>query len=605
MSLWLAMRSLCGVLLLAGTMIQAQGQEPAEEPSQSQVEQLPATTDHSPANAPATVHGVVRNAATGEGVPRALVSIEGDASAGTLTDGEGRFEFTGVPLGPQIFEVQKPGFYDPGAIGVRSGKPSENVAHNVFVAVEMPDLDFTLVPAGSIHGQLQLSTGDPAGNFWVSLLRQVVQHGRSEWAMIRSYHTDSEGFYRFGGLPDGIYSVHVASQLESVPATVLIEAGRVGDVPRSGYPATYYPDSRQLASAGRIRLAPGEQAVANIYLVLEPFYTVTATVPDTKGGIQAVESELVSSQKTGSPDLMILDSENHFLYDRATYDPITHTVQAVLPNGNYAFAVSLPESSPPAAGELRSAQGARHPAYLAGLKQFSVAGHAVRDLQIPLSSPRSYPLHLKAQTSGMAQSGTIPPEGMSSAVAVRLGNAGEALVEPDHGWNALKDGPDDIELMRVPLFTYWVHTIVYGKGLCAGALSANGVNLSREPLVLSLSGPSAPIELAVRNDCAQLNLILPAAASVLVPGIEPVYTVYVVPDFDTTENVEPLTLRPSSGGSMTVPKLTPGNYHVYTFTTPMELEYRNPAAMAQLSVAGQGVTLAPGEAGSLLLEVPR
>ena len=64
-------------------------------------------------------------------------------------------------------------------------------------------------------------------------------------------------------------------------------------------------------------------------------------------------------------------------------------------------------------------------------------------------------------------------------------------------------------------------------------------------------------------------------------------------------------LRPSSGGSMTVPKLTPGNYHVYTFTTPMELEYRNPAAMAQLSVAGQGVTLAPGEAGSLLLEVPR
>jgi hypothetical protein len=112
------------------------------------------------------------------------------------------------------------------------------------------------------------------------------------------------------------------------------------------------------------------------------------------------------------------------------------------------------------------------------------------------------------------------------------------------------------------------------------------------------------MELTVRNDCAQLNLSLPASAAALVPGIEPVYTVYVVPDFDTTADVQPVTLRPSSGGSLTVEGLTPGDYHVYTFAAPLELEYRNPAAMGQLPARGQPVTLTPGDAENLVLEAP-
>src|SRR5215470_11745443 len=58
------------------------------------------------ANLPrATIHGMVKNAATGEPLPRALVRIEGDAVSGALTDGDGRFEISGVPLGPQAFQV--------------------------------------------------------------------------------------------------------------------------------------------------------------------------------------------------------------------------------------------------------------------------------------------------------------------------------------------------------------------------------------------------------------------------------------------------------------------------------------------------------------------
>jgi hypothetical protein len=158
--------------------------------------------------------------------------------------------------------------------------------------------------------------------------------------------------------------------------------------------------------------------------------------------------------------------------------------------------------------------------------------------------------------------------------------------------------------MLAPPYDFWVHTLVMGKGLCAGAFQANGPDLAREPLTLSFSGSSSSAEFSVRGDCATLNISLPQALSAFVPGVEPFYTVYIVPDFDTTEDVEPQTLRPSSGGSSSVDSLTPGSYHVYTFATPVELEYRNPSAMAQLGVPGQSVTLAPGATANLVLQVP-
>src|SRR4051812_1597334 len=110
-----------------------------------------------------TVHGVVRNAATGEPLARALVRIEGDAVTGSLTDGEGRFDIAGVPLGPQAFQVMKPGFIDEIAAGA-GGPPTvvngaSNSEHNVYVAADMPELGFRLAPTNAIRGQVELSTG--------------------------------------------------------------------------------------------------------------------------------------------------------------------------------------------------------------------------------------------------------------------------------------------------------------------------------------------------------------------------------------------------------------------------------------------------------------
>jgi hypothetical protein len=86
-------------------------------------------------------------------------------------------------------------------------------------------------------------------------------------------------------------------------------------------------------------------------------------------------------------------------------------------------------------------------------------------------------------------------------------------------------------------------------------------------------------------------------------GEEPFYTVYVVPDFDSTVDVVPQTLRPSTGGRIKLAGLTPGNYHVYAFTRPTALAYRDRAVLA--SLPSQAVTLAPGSDAELTLEAPQ
>jgi hypothetical protein len=96
---------------------------------------------------------------------------------------------------------------------------------------------------------------------------------------------------------------------------------------------------------------------------------------------------------------------------------------------------------------------------------------------------------------------------------------------------------------------------------------------------------------------------LPANAAQMAGGEEPFYTVYVVPDFDTTEDVVPQTLRPSSGGKITLEGLTPGSYHVYAFDKPVALAYRERAALEGLSNPGQAVELSPDSSINLMLEI--
>ena len=582
---------------------QATGQNSSQEPDPAQ--SPPNEPEKAPAASVATVAGVVRNGATGEPLPRSLVRIEGEADTGALTDGEGRFEIPGVPLGPQTFRLLKPGYLDRPYATEEIGYQSDGPAHSVLVASAMPELNFALSPTSSIHGHIELSTGDPAQGLTVTLMKQVVRDGRAVWAQDATTRTNGDGAYRFAGLPDGVYVVYTQATIESEPAVTVVAPGSGQKVARSGYPSVFFPEAREFTGASRIHLTGGQQAEANLSLTLETFYMVTATAFAPNG--RPYGDNMTADNLSALLSPQVLDASGHRLAYSAQYDAATHTVQASLPDGTYTLLV---EAAPDEVVEMSAARrplrpGAKQP-YLAGFVEFSVAGHAVANLRIPLSPIPSWPIRLSAaRAAGQAGQSPIAGQGLQNLITVAASDASDAPSDTGGtGATAEPAGTDLLELNSAGPGSYWIDTQVNDRSLCVGSFTAGGINLARETLNLALAAAAPPMELTLRDDCAKLALELPQALAAFTPGDEPFYTVYVVPEFDTTADIPPLTVHPSSGATVTVDGLTPGNYRVYTFDRPVRLEYRNPAALAALPSPGQAVVLSPGTTTNLVLEAP-
>ena len=533
-----------------------------------------------------TLQGIVRNRVTGDPLPRALVEIEGDANTGALTDGEGHFEIPGVPLGPQTIRVAKPGFRDRPYASEDPGIAAEGPAHSVLVAAEMPGLTFSLSPNSAIHGHIELSTGDPAEEIPLVLLKQGVSNGRAVWAVAAKTRANGDGSYRFGGLPDGIYAVYTEPTLESEPAVSMVAAGSAGRIARSGYRAVFYPDARDLAAAGRIQVSRGSEAEANFNLALEPFHPVSALV-----GAQNQAGDAGKTPQPGEASAVVMEASGHVLPYIVQYDEVSHSLQANLPDGSYMMLA------------LAGGGAAGRPKSMAGTVEFTVAGHDLSGLRIPLTPPSPATVHLRLLHSPGSTSPGSTSNNASDLVNLTLDSADPVPpLSLDSIWS-MENGAEEITFTALP-GSYWLSAYLPRKGLCAGPFTAGSFNLAHEPLALSLTTPPPPMEFTLLDDCASLALSLPAAQSTFLPGDEPFFTVYVVPDFDTVQDIPPMTMHPSSGPTLNLDSLTPGNYHVFTFASPTHLEYRNPAALAEVPSAGQQVTLSSGAPASLVLEVP-
>jgi hypothetical protein len=448
---------------------------------------------------------------------------------------------------------------------------------NVLIAAQMPDVVFTLVPAGAIRGQVELSTGDAAEGITINLAQRIIQDGRTIWQQAGTTKTRSDGTYRFGLLAEGDYAVFSEHSMDSD-----LDGAPGGAGQRWGYASVYYPDAREPSGVSRIQVTSGQETQANLTLTLEPFQTVTAA---------AVFPQGASAERAGSNlSAAVLDSAGRQLPYQVQYDEQAHSVQAQLPDGSYTLLVStLPPAGRAGAESLRAG-------ILEGSVDVAVAGHAVPNLRVVTSAPRPAPIQLIVQRNATspAQAGPI-----AIFVSQAAGWVDDNMVSEFA--NGAVPGP--LEPMFTRPGSYWVHT-QNQAGLCEVSFTAGGADLAREPVTIGLSGSAAPMELTMRDDCATLQLSLPETQASIFAGEEFFYTVYAVPDFDSTSYIQPMTLRPSTGGTATLNGLTPGNYHVYTFAGAVQLAYRSRDALAALKNPGQAITLSPGTTGDLVVEAP-
>ena len=538
-------------------------------------------------HSPVTVRGLVVNTATGDPVPHALVKTGDRPVLGALTDGEGRFEISGLPVGEKTFYVRKPGFRDPTV-----GEEGYGFAgHVVRVAEGMPEVSFPLAPDNSISGHVTLSTGAPALGIGLILVRQEFVDGRPGWKEVERHQSTPDGSFRYSGLRDGTYLV--MSQPEFDNDRVVepsCKAGAPTTIP--GYSPQIYPASRELTDAIPIVLAGGQSVEVNLGLNLTEFHLVEVAVAPVPSGVGWKFSHVLLDRGGGEPDFPIHEEKDHSLC-------------AYLPDGTYTLTIKA-ERDMTRVGRAALAAGA-HGLALASVLEFSVEGQAGRNLRGSLGEEVVTQVHLRYEPKPPA-----PVKGPSSSRDGEEREDGEPLTlfatrvnsvvrDHDTAVDASLSDESTYALEMASPGAYWIHATAARQGVCLGAVTSGGQNMARTPWISGSSGGGTPIEVVLHTDCAKLTVQAPAALLANGGGEEPTLYLYAVPEFDSVEGLVERQIVPGGDHSVMFEDLMPGPYRVFALHTKRSIEFRGAAAQERFG-AGQEVMLAPDGSATLILE---
>lgn len=530
-----------------------------------------AQTDNQPKN----LTGTVINAVTKAPIPRALV-FSSDNRFAKLTDSEGHFEFTpprdnsetgtmgtvgwrSFPSGNCFSWVQarKPGFF--------AGCDESSAAH------ESSDngLTIALVPEAIIYGRVTLANAEALSGTTVQLFFRDVVDGLPRWTPRNEVRTNSSGEFRFAELAASEYKLltHERPDDDQTP----------GEAPNSfAYPPVFYPGAADFGSAAIIQLSAGQSFEADLSPARRPYYRVTIPVAndDIGGRLQ------VTVQAQAGPGYSL------------GYNSGTKRIEGFLPNGNYVVEGT-----------------AFWPNAASGTVNLKVNGAAAEGPAMTLVPNSSIRLDVKENFSDTTWSGTaqwsignrmVRVHGPRVYLQARLESAEES--QPMRGGSLRPPaGPDDESLVleNVAPGRYWLR-LDASRGYVASARMGD-VDLLRQPLVVS-SGASAPIEIEMRDDVAELDGTVTGIAS---PTPSPVaYSaathpwVYCVPLPDSPGRFTPLAA--SEDGHFSFTAMTPGSYRILAFATQqLHLPYRDTEAMKAYEAKGQVVHLSAGQKVSM------
>jgi hypothetical protein len=562
-----------------------------------------------------SIHGIVVNGVTREPVGRALV-YSSDNRFATMTDGEGRFEFTfpqaepennqgdesrssnsscissegGTacttyplpsqrPNRPQMLLARRPGF-----LGDQGGAPP---AQPVTPGQE---LTLAMTPEALIVGRVTLPSSEASEAIQLEIYKRLVGDGRARWVRVGQASTKSSGEFRFTDLSAGNYKLLTRELPDRDPVTFDPRGQRYG------YPPVYFPNATDFTAAQTIELGAGQIFQADISVVRQPYYQVKVAVtnPPRGAGIGVV----VSAGAHAGPGYSL------------SYNDDDQMIEGLLPNGNYTLDAST---------YGRTA--------LAGTVNISVKGAAVEGPRITLAPAASIPLNVKEEfTSG--------EEPNSPRMTIRTGQSARSERGPRRYLNVNLELADDfaegrgaslrppsgsqddsLVMENVQPGRYWVRA--YSSRGFVASITSGETDLLHEPLVVG-GGSTSPIEITMRDDTAEIDGTVEGAAPPPNMAESPPSSfgygfaaqsmaassthVYCVPLPDSSGEFRDLGVGPDAKfGPLELP---PGTYRVLAFDRPQpDLEYRNPEAMRAYDAKGQLVRLIAGQKEHLRLQL--
>ena len=563
-----------------------------------------------PENKQDSVRGIVINSLSREPIGRALV-YSPDNRFATLTDSEGRFEFTFAQAenkndesgpanisgtrtrvtcadpsctsthsstfsyslgrnGPDQLMARKPGFLNE-PNGIQTLQP-ENAGK---------DLTISLTPEALIVGRVVLASSEASDTIQLELYRRQVVEGRGRWLSAGTASSKSNGEFRFAELSPGTYKLLTRELMDRDPLT-LDPRGQL-----YGYPPVYFPNATDFAAERTIQLAAGQIFQANISLVRHAYYRVKVPVANAPpGGVNVV----VSAQGHRGPGYSL------------GYNNRDQTIEGALPNGNYTLEASGFGPNPSS-----------------GLLNISVKGAAVEGPRMTMIPNGFIAVIVKEEFTSTEDTGSPtmiirsgPPDMVASGprryLYVNLEPADDFGQERTASLRA-PSGPEDDSLVidGVQPGRYWVK-VNTNRGFVA-AISSGTTDLLHQLLIVGLGGSSPPIEITMRDASAEIDGIIEGVAA-SVNGTEGAASsstgtaahVYLVPVPDSSGEFKDIWVPPD--GKFGPQQVPPGTYRALAFDRPQEaLEYHNPEVMRAYEAKGSLVRLVAGQKEHLHLQL--
>jgi hypothetical protein len=202
------------------------------------------------------LRGQIVAADNGTPIRRAQVRISSpDAREGRVatTDAQGRFEIKELPAGRYQMTASKGGFV---SLQYGQRRPSESGTPIELGEAQTIDKIAIALPRGSVlGGRVTDEFGEPVANASVTAWRYAYSAGARRMMPAGANSrdtTDDQGQFRLFGLPPGDY--YVSAMLRGGGPEVTDPMGEP-----SGYAATYFPGTTNVAEAARVTLAVSQE----------------------------------------------------------------------------------------------------------------------------------------------------------------------------------------------------------------------------------------------------------------------------------------------------------------------------------------------------------
>jgi protocatechuate 3,4-dioxygenase beta subunit len=495
-----------------------------------------------------TVDGMVVNAATGEGLRRAAVTLRrtdatrgqvGPASYTAPTDNEGKYRFTAIEPGTYVLSAERTGFTAPRSPGPIKLDSSQK-ANGLIVM---------MTPHAVITGRVLDEEGEPLVNADVQASSLGYYQGQKQLSRAGGTTTNDLGEYRVFGLPPGRYFVSATARSNPVIA------------PADDYVTTYYPRTTDPAVAVPLQVAAGAQ-MRNIDVTVAKVHTMTVSGKvecDVEGQKRTIFLTLAPRMALGIASMGV-GSRGAAIHADGAFE-----IPRVVPGGYMLIATATVDDK----------------RYLSRVA-----------LQVGATSLEGVQVHIR---TGAAITGRMRVEGRDQeqlagvSIDLQSWESGGLMYGPMPFAKTQEDG--SFRLEEVNSDRYRLSVTGLPDGYYVKSVTSGGTDVMAAGL--DIAGAAAPFEVVISPNAGSAEGIVtdprtdraaPGATVVLIPGAS-----------DRSELYRRATT--DQDGKFRIGNLVPGEYKVYAWEDVPAWAWMDPDYMR--GMAGKGDPLSVTESATL------